>query len=303
MLAELVDHVIGVDPDRDWITVPALDSRTSGVLATDRFPATRDGYRDVVVWAERLGRSRRAVAMDIRACGQSDDPPRFRLRDAADDVGVLVDELGLGAVDVVGHSLGGFVAGWFGTPHPESRVVSIDGFGPGMVTVGSDADRADFQVFQDSMRSAFFAMTAPPESGDRAWRDEQIAAMSEVFPRIGYTAPNAAAMAARNFVETSEGLFHRRPPRHLFADAFDDDGEADILRMYRQLRCPTLIIRCTLSGAPAVLDVELDALASTNPNIRILRTPLTHLAPAWDAIDDVIAQIDDFFGSTAAPAP
>lgn len=52
MLAELVDHVIGVDPDRDWITVAALDSRTSGVLATDRFPATRDGYRDVVVWAD-----------------------------------------------------------------------------------------------------------------------------------------------------------------------------------------------------------------------------------------------------------
>jgi hypothetical protein len=44
MLAELVDHVIGVDPDRDWITVAALDSRTAGVITTDRFPATRDGY-------------------------------------------------------------------------------------------------------------------------------------------------------------------------------------------------------------------------------------------------------------------
>ena len=52
MSAELVDHVIGVDPDRDWITVVALDSRTSGVVATDRFPVTRDGYRDVVVWAD-----------------------------------------------------------------------------------------------------------------------------------------------------------------------------------------------------------------------------------------------------------
>ncbi|MFW2335933.1 MAG: IS110 family transposase, partial [Ilumatobacter sp.] len=52
MLAELVDHVIGVDPDRDWITVAALDSRTSGVISTDRFPATRDGYCDAVVWAD-----------------------------------------------------------------------------------------------------------------------------------------------------------------------------------------------------------------------------------------------------------
>ena len=52
MLAELVDHVIGVDPDRDWITVAALDAQTSGVIANDRFPATRDGYRDAVLWAD-----------------------------------------------------------------------------------------------------------------------------------------------------------------------------------------------------------------------------------------------------------
>ena len=40
MLAELVDHVIGVDPDRDWITVAVIEARTSGAVATDRFPAT-----------------------------------------------------------------------------------------------------------------------------------------------------------------------------------------------------------------------------------------------------------------------
>ena len=51
MLAELVDHVIGVDPDRDWITVAVLDAHTSGVVATDRFRASRDGYRDAIGWA------------------------------------------------------------------------------------------------------------------------------------------------------------------------------------------------------------------------------------------------------------
>ncbi len=30
MLAELVDHVIGVDPDRDWITVAALTRERRG---------------------------------------------------------------------------------------------------------------------------------------------------------------------------------------------------------------------------------------------------------------------------------
>ena len=44
MLAELVDHVIGVDPDRDWITLAVLDARSAGVVAEGRFPATKDGY-------------------------------------------------------------------------------------------------------------------------------------------------------------------------------------------------------------------------------------------------------------------
>ena len=44
MLAELVDHVVGVDPDRDWITLAVVDARSAGVIAEGRFPATSDGY-------------------------------------------------------------------------------------------------------------------------------------------------------------------------------------------------------------------------------------------------------------------
>jgi transposase len=48
MLAELVDHVIGVDPDRDWITLAVVDAHTTGVIVEAKFPATSDGYRDAV---------------------------------------------------------------------------------------------------------------------------------------------------------------------------------------------------------------------------------------------------------------
>ena len=105
-------------------------------------------------FADRLGPGRRAVAIDIRACGQSDDPERFRLRDAASDVAAVVTALELGPVDLVGHSMGGFVAGWYATEHAAKRVVSIDGFGPGMVTIGSDADRAEFRAFQAGVKGA-----------------------------------------------------------------------------------------------------------------------------------------------------
>jgi pimeloyl-ACP methyl ester carboxylesterase len=211
----------------------------------------------------------------------------------------VVEALGLGAVDVIGHSMGGFIAGYYGTDHPDARVVSIDGFGPGMVTIGSEQQRSEFRAFQDRMKAAFFAMTEPPETGDAAWRDQQVQALCAVFPRIGYTAPNALAVAERNFVALPGGRFGRRPPRHLFADAFADDGEADILRMYRHVRCPTLLIRCMHSGAPAVLDAELDGLESTNDLVRVLRVPLTHLAPAWDAIDAVVEHVEQFLGDAS----
>lgn len=54
MLAELVDHVIGIDPDRDWITAAIVDSATTGVIATERFPANNNGYTQALNWASVL---------------------------------------------------------------------------------------------------------------------------------------------------------------------------------------------------------------------------------------------------------
>lgn len=54
MLAELVDHVIGVDPDRDWIAAAVIDARATGIIATEKFPADSTGDDDALSWAEAL---------------------------------------------------------------------------------------------------------------------------------------------------------------------------------------------------------------------------------------------------------
>ena len=48
MMAALVDHVIGVDPDRDWITVAVVDAATTGVV--DRFTVAANvaGYAEAL---------------------------------------------------------------------------------------------------------------------------------------------------------------------------------------------------------------------------------------------------------------
>lgn len=57
MLAELVDHVIGIDPDRDWITGAVIDAKTTGIIATERFPASAVGYDEALAWVESLTES------------------------------------------------------------------------------------------------------------------------------------------------------------------------------------------------------------------------------------------------------
>lgn len=52
MLANLVDHVVGVDPDRDRITAAVICAKTQGELASKTFPATGRGYGQALRWAK-----------------------------------------------------------------------------------------------------------------------------------------------------------------------------------------------------------------------------------------------------------
>ena len=65
MLADIVDHVIGIDPDRDRITASLVDASTGGELATEAFETTRGGYQRLVAWADRhTSRESRAWAVE-----------------------------------------------------------------------------------------------------------------------------------------------------------------------------------------------------------------------------------------------
>ena len=65
MLADIVDHVIGIDPDRDRITASLVEASTGGELATAAFETTRGGYERLVAWADRhTSRESRAWAVE-----------------------------------------------------------------------------------------------------------------------------------------------------------------------------------------------------------------------------------------------
>ena len=52
MLAEHVDHVVGIDPDRDRITAAVVAADSGGVIDTAEFETTASGYAELVGWAD-----------------------------------------------------------------------------------------------------------------------------------------------------------------------------------------------------------------------------------------------------------
>lgn len=75
-----------------------------------------------------LARSRRVYALDLRGHGRSEWPGDYSLELMQADVLRFLDALGLGQVDLIGHSMGGIVAYLLAEDHPQrvSRLVLED---------------------------------------------------------------------------------------------------------------------------------------------------------------------------------
>lgn len=107
-----------------------MDRRESGEGVPVLF--VHGNLSDGAAWREQLGMlppGLRGIAPDLRAFGGSGPAPIDATRglgDFRDDLVALLDDLGLGAVHLVGHSMGGGVVMDLASHHPDRvRTITI----------------------------------------------------------------------------------------------------------------------------------------------------------------------------------
>lgn len=122
---------------------------------------------------EHLRRTRRAVALDLRGHGQSEQPKNgdYTLTAMAGDIAAVVDTLGLDRFVLVGHSLGGGIALIYAGSHPErvAGLVLVDPIGDGKQIPPPEAQAflAGFESDYKGTSVKYWTQIAGPDSAIR----------------------------------------------------------------------------------------------------------------------------------------
>jgi pimeloyl-ACP methyl ester carboxylesterase len=205
----------------------------------------------------------RAVAVDLRGHGESGDGP-WEWTAVLDDLEAVTVQLGLSAPRVVGHSLGGMLAGMWARRHPECpAAVSLDGHRSAATHPENYAGLPPAQVEADLAKlTAIFTaqeeqIVRPNREILAAWRKSaEFADSLPVFAEV--TSPFLIVLAARNLPV---------PPELV---ALADAHRAGLRR-------------------------DLAALAARRPNIHVREIDATH-GMVTGAAAEVAAIVNEFAG-------
>jgi len=236
------------------------------------------------------------VAPDWRGHGHSERSADYWFHDFVADLSVLVDLLSPDApLPIVGHSLGGNIAGIYAGVRPErvSHLISLDGFGPLIDAVPVDAGNL--------MREFVNGPAAPRP---RIYPDvrSMAARLQQANPRLtearalflAESCSEALPGGGRGWLFAPE-LRHSLPSFRTLAEWQS---------IWSCITAPTLWIQSgdTRPNAPASNPGEMDRRVAMMPAVKRVRIGATGHNLHHDAPEEVSALISDFLeGSAASP--
>ena len=169
----------------------------------------------------------RVLVLDQRGHGQSAHRDDYTWQAFVADLAAFWDALGLGCVDVVGHSMGGNHACRFAAVHPGAvrRLVLVD------APLAAD-ESPDEPAFWDAT-----ARIGPPYPSGRQGSIDQV---TELFPRAR---PDALELHARELVEGDDGELRFRYMPDLAVIGHSEPAPEEEWAMCARVDCPVLLIR------------------------------------------------------------
>jgi pimeloyl-ACP methyl ester carboxylesterase len=210
--------------------------------------------------ASALSPRHKIIAMDLRGRGLSDKPPTgYSVDHHCKDVLALIDDLDLKRPVLMGHSLGAFISLVFAARHPKrvDRLILVDGGGK----------------LTETQMAKVFAGIKP--SLDR---------LGQVFPSfetyVSHMKQAPFLQPWNSYMETyfryevekvEGGLRSRVHPKNIEEEA-QNLGKVDSTQFYKEVTCPTLILRAKkgmLAEDDLVLPKDVaDRMVREIPNAR-----------------------------------
>ncbi len=220
----------------------------------------------------KLAAPSRVIAVDLKGHGDSDRPPTgYRLADQADEIAGLCAALGLEQVSVVGHSWGGGIA---------------------LLLAARGGLAIRRLVLED------------PAVGQRKLTSEQMAqrqGMADMYAgSVGISRDQAEARARPNLAVgwTEQDVAGKvdasvKGSRSSVEAVFNENGRWDLLDLFAELRCATLLVRAEVTRG-GIVSEEAVALAKTNPLVRVVTIPEADHNIHRGRFDAFMAEVEPF---------
>jgi lipase len=222
---------------------------------------TSHGIRFRRLAQERFG-AYRVIALDLRGHGHSEWEPPWDLETHVADVIETMDSLGLGRVDIIGHSFGGRTGLELAARHPDrvSRLVLYDPaiwVPPPVAFERAEEMRADasFASIDEAVETRLVMDPKTPRAGLEEEVPEHLRLMDDGRWRYRY---------ARTAVITAYSEMSKPPP-------------------LTEVQAPTLLIRA-LEGQ-VVPEAFADMCREVMPDCTVATVPYGHIV-MWEAFDE-----------------
>jgi lipase len=226
---------------------------------------TSHGIRFRRLAQERFG-DFRVLALDLRGHGHSDWEPPWDLDTHVGDVIETMDSLGLGRIDIIGHSFGGRTALELAARHPErvSRLVLYDPVvwvPPPIALKYAEEMRKDesFASIDEAVATRLALDPKTPREYLEVELPDHLRLMDDGRWRYRY---------ARTAVVAAYGEMAKPPP-------------------LEEVQAPTLVIRAL--GSEVVPEVFADMCRDLMPDCTVVTVPNGH-NPMWEAFDETATE-------------